>query len=176
VQLAADQIASTLVRQQLTAVTHDVALERERAANLEASEQMLQALASVLDIRQVFPQLSEITRKVLPHDRLTMAFLDGQGSCVMEAASNDEGPLAWRARGIDTSQLSDGFFKIVDDLTNYVKPGVTYVYSVGDGSPNGWTEPALQHFDPWDPSKTFGGAGNIASDLQDPAFAAAPCP
>jgi transcriptional regulator with PAS, ATPase and Fis domain len=126
VQLAADQIASTLVRQQLTALTHDAALERERAANLEASEQMLQALASVLDIRQVFPQLSEITRKVLPHDRLTMAFLDGQGSCVMEAASNDEGPLAWRARGIDTSRLTDGFFRIVDDLTNYVKPGVTY--------------------------------------------------
>ena len=49
VQLAADQIASMLVRQQLTALTHDAALERERAANLEASEQMLQALASVLD-------------------------------------------------------------------------------------------------------------------------------
>jgi hypothetical protein len=126
VQLAADQIASTVVRQQLTALSHDAALERERAANLEASEQMLRALASVLDIRQVFPQLSEITRRVLPHDRLTMAFLDGQGSCVMEAASNDEGPLAWRARGIDTSRLTDGFFRIVDDLSDYVKPGVTY--------------------------------------------------
>jgi transcriptional regulator with GAF, ATPase, and Fis domain len=126
VQLAADQIASTVLRQQLTALTHDAALERERAANLEASEQMLQALASVLDIRQVFPQLSEITRKVLPHDRLTMAFLDGQGSCVMEAASNDEGPLAWRARGVDMSRLTDGFFRIVDDLASDVKPGVTY--------------------------------------------------
>jgi transcriptional regulator with PAS, ATPase and Fis domain len=28
--------------------------------------------------------------------------------------------------GVDTSSLSDGFFKIVDDLAQYVKPGVTY--------------------------------------------------
>jgi hypothetical protein len=33
----------------------------------------------------------------------------------------------------------------------------------------------LQHFDPWDPMKTFGGAGNIAMDLVDPAFEAATC-
>jgi transcriptional regulator with PAS, ATPase and Fis domain len=106
------------------ALPYDEASSRLFTAGIEV--QMLQALASALDIRQLFPQLSAITRKVLPHDRLTMTFLDGHGSCVMEAASNDEGPLAWRATGIDTSQLTDGFFKIVDDLVNYVKPGVKY--------------------------------------------------
>jgi hypothetical protein len=40
---------------------------------------------------------------------------------------------------------------------------------------NGWTEATLQHFDPWVANKNFGGAGNIASDLQDAAFEAAPC-
>jgi hypothetical protein len=40
---------------------------------------------------------------------------------------------------------------------------------------NGWTESTLMHFDPWTPTADFGGAGNIASDLQDPAFEAAPC-
>jgi hypothetical protein len=40
---------------------------------------------------------------------------------------------------------------------------------------NGWTDASLMHFDPWDPTKNFGGAGNIASDLQDRAFLAAPC-
>ena len=125
-QLIADQIATTLMRRQLTILTRDAAMEREQAANLEASEQLLHALANVLDIRLVFPQLSDITRKVLPHDRLTMTFLDGQGTCVMEAASNDEGPVAWRASGVDTSHLSDGFYKIVDDLTQYAKPGVTF--------------------------------------------------
>jgi transcriptional regulator with PAS, ATPase and Fis domain len=110
----------------LSAMTRDAALERERAVNLETSEQLLQALANVLDIRLVFPQISEITRKVLPHDRLTMTFLDGQGSCVMQAASNDIGPLAVRASGVDTTHLTDGAFHIVDDLTTHVKPGVTY--------------------------------------------------
>ena len=41
---------------------------------------------------------------------------------------------------------------------------------------NGWTEPSLMSFDPWNPTQNFGGAGNIASDLQDPAFLAATCP
>lgn len=41
---------------------------------------------------------------------------------------------------------------------------------------NGWTEAALMHFDPWNAMADFGGAGNIASDLQDDAFLAAPCP
>jgi hypothetical protein len=40
---------------------------------------------------------------------------------------------------------------------------------------NGWTEASLQHFDPWDQTKNFGGAGNVAGDLQDAAFEAAPC-
>ena len=40
---------------------------------------------------------------------------------------------------------------------------------------NGWTEPALMNFDPWNTSQDFGGAGNIASDLQDTTFEPAPC-
>jgi hypothetical protein len=40
---------------------------------------------------------------------------------------------------------------------------------------NGWTEPSLMNFDPWNTTKDFGGAGNIASDLVDTAFEAAPC-
>lgn len=40
---------------------------------------------------------------------------------------------------------------------------------------NGWTEPALMDFDPWNATQDFGGAGNIAGDLQDTAFEPAPC-
>ena len=40
---------------------------------------------------------------------------------------------------------------------------------------NGWTEASLMHFDPWNTTQDFGGAGNIASDLVDTAFIAAPC-
>jgi hypothetical protein len=40
---------------------------------------------------------------------------------------------------------------------------------------NGWTKPSLMNFDPWDAMDDFGGAGNIASDLQDTTFEPAPC-
>ena len=41
---------------------------------------------------------------------------------------------------------------------------------------NGWTKPELFNFNPWDPMKEFGGAGNIADDLQDAAFLTPVCP
>jgi hypothetical protein len=41
---------------------------------------------------------------------------------------------------------------------------------------NGWTKPELFNFNPWDPVKEFGGAGNIAEDLQDQAFLTPVCP
>jgi hypothetical protein len=52
---------------------------------------------------------------------------------------------------------------------------VTDLTTQGFITANGWTEAALIHFDPWNPTMDFGGAGNIASDLVDPAFVAAPC-
>lgn len=40
---------------------------------------------------------------------------------------------------------------------------------------NGWTEAELMNFDPWDTTKDFGGAGNVAGDLQDATFEPALC-
>lgn len=40
---------------------------------------------------------------------------------------------------------------------------------------NGWTEAELLDHDPWDAAKDFGGAGNIAGDLVDPAFVPPAC-
>ncbi|HEY5920890.1 MAG TPA: hypothetical protein VIV11_04430 [Kofleriaceae bacterium] len=40
---------------------------------------------------------------------------------------------------------------------------------------NGWTEAELMNFDPWDSTTDFGGAGNVAGDLQDMTFEPAPC-
>jgi hypothetical protein len=42
-------------------------------------------------------------------------------------------------------------------------------------SANGWSESELMSFDPWDGAKDFGGAGNIAGDLQDSELEPAPC-
>ena len=41
---------------------------------------------------------------------------------------------------------------------------------------NGWKEQELFNFNPWDPMKEFGGAGNIHDDLQDDAFLTPACP
>ena len=40
---------------------------------------------------------------------------------------------------------------------------------------NGWTEAALMNYDPWDSTKDFGSAGNVAGDLVDPEFTPALC-
>lgn len=40
---------------------------------------------------------------------------------------------------------------------------------------HGWTEPSLMSFDPWETDKDFGSAGNVADDLVDLEFEAAPC-
>ena len=49
----------------------------------------------------------------------------------------------------------------------------------GDGgfinAANGWTKTELFNHNPWDTGVDFGGAGNVAGDLLDPAFVAQPC-
>src|SRR5687767_12436945 len=116
-----------------SATLHDddrlrVAVDLAREADLQASEQLLRLLSDVLDIRQVFPEVSKISQSVLAHDRLTMTFHDGeQGSFVMHASSNDDGPTAVRASGIDRERLVDGFYKVIDDLTLHaIVPDVIY--------------------------------------------------
>jgi transcriptional regulator with PAS, ATPase and Fis domain len=101
-------------------------IARQREAELEVSEQLLRAVAGVLDIREVFPQISTIAFKALAHDRLTMTFHDGDaGSFVLHAASNDDGPTAVRATGVDPARLADGTYKLIDDLREH-KPDVIY--------------------------------------------------
>jgi len=99
-------------------------LERLRADS-EVSEQLLRALASALNIRDVFPSVSAVAARVLPHDRLTMSFHDQTGNCVLQAVSNDDGPSVVRVSGVDPTRLLDGSFKIIDDLTRD-KPEATY--------------------------------------------------
>ena len=77
VQRLADYVAVALAHHRLAEAARLAAVERERAANVEGSVELLRAIAGVLDIRTVFPRVSEITSKVLPHDRMTMAFYDG---------------------------------------------------------------------------------------------------
>jgi DNA-binding NtrC family response regulator len=60
------------------------------SAYFEGSQELLHTIAGVLDIRSVFPRVSEIARKMLPHDALTMSCQDEALNVHLEAASNDD--------------------------------------------------------------------------------------
>ena len=92
-----------------------LALERERQRNLEASDELLRALSTVLDIRQVFPQVSSIAAAIVPHDLLTFTFHNRGGEVVLQAALADWEPLPTRLKLAPSSALDEGF-AIVNDL------------------------------------------------------------
>src|SRR5437763_1822337 len=124
-QRVADYVAIAVSHQRLAETARRAALERDRAANLESSVELLRAIAGVLDIRTVFSRVSEIANKVLPHDRMTMSFDDGTGDIVMQARSNDDFPYIDRIKlddRVDHGRAdTDGVF-IVSDLTNESLP------------------------------------------------------
>ena len=60
------------------------------SAYFEGSQELLHTIAGVLDIRSVFPRVSEIARKMLPHDALTMSCQDEDLNVHLEASSNDD--------------------------------------------------------------------------------------
>jgi formate hydrogenlyase transcriptional activator len=88
----------------------------ERAQSLEASDELLRALSPVLDVRSVFPRISDIAATVIPHDLLALTFFDEDGTAV-QAASHD---LTWfsgtRLKLADLPRSKDGTFTIIDDL------------------------------------------------------------
>jgi transcriptional regulator with GAF, ATPase, and Fis domain len=114
----ADYIAISVSHQRLADASKQAAVDRERADALATSEELLRAVSSVLDIRQVFPELSEIAQKVLPHDRLTMSFHDREGNMVIEAASNEDVP-AFRIQGTRDDERKNADYFIVDDFRDH---------------------------------------------------------
>ena len=68
----ADVVAVALSHQRLAEANRRSAALRERAANLETLDELLNALTGVLDIREVFDRVSAIASKVLPHDAMVV--------------------------------------------------------------------------------------------------------
>ncbi|HTK28567.1 MAG TPA: sigma 54-interacting transcriptional regulator [Vicinamibacterales bacterium] len=89
--------------------------ERERTRNLEASDELLRALLPVLNIREIFPRISEIAATVIPHDHLTLTFHADDGEATVEASSDDRVLLVKRLK-LNPVQLEDDTYTIVDDL------------------------------------------------------------
>jgi hypothetical protein len=65
-------------------------------------------------------------------------------------------------------------------IVNVGEPGAPLVSDLTDQgfitAADGWTAQELFHWDPWDASKDFGSAGNVADDLVDAAFVPPVCP
>jgi transcriptional regulator with GAF, ATPase, and Fis domain len=77
---------------------------------VDTSAELLRTLAEVLDVRAVFPRVSEIVKHVLPHDALELVFHDRSGHSTLEARSTDD--LA----GLGCTRTADEDFYVVSDL------------------------------------------------------------
>jgi transcriptional regulator with GAF, ATPase, and Fis domain len=78
---------------------------------VDTSAELLRTIAEVLDIRGVFPRVSEIAKQVLRHDALELLLCDRSGHVVLEARSTED--LA-RSRG--RAARNDEAFNILSDL------------------------------------------------------------
>ena len=105
------------------ALQESLALAQERLRNIETSERLLRSLTSVLDIRTVFPRISQISAMVLPHDLLTLTFHDGNGEVVIQAASHQWEPLPTRLRVEHLIPEGDGV-AIVNDFETETCPAI----------------------------------------------------
>src|SRR5882762_2138323 len=85
-----------------------------RVSDRETSADLLHTIAEVLDIRSVFPRVSEIVKDVLRHDALDLMFYDRGGSVTLEARSTDD--LAEHRGAAETDQEP---FYIVSDLRRW---------------------------------------------------------
>src|SRR5262249_36465649 len=116
VQWLADYLAIALSHNRLAEAARRGAVDRERLMTIESSIELLRTISSVLDIRTVFPQISQVVNKMLPHDFLTLSFHDCDGTILIEAASSDALPELRRIVKPGRSHPPDRFL-IVDDFT-----------------------------------------------------------
>ncbi len=70
----------------------DADIEKQRVAEIEGSAALLRTISDVLDVRTVFPRISEIARTMLPHDALAMVFTDQDRHFSLQAKSPEDFP------------------------------------------------------------------------------------
>ena len=94
--LQAQQLANCLghglAYQRMAEHAREAGSDRQRSAEIESSAELLRTISGVLDIRTVFPRISEIAKKMLPHDALAMVFVDQDRHFVRQAHAPDDFP------------------------------------------------------------------------------------
>jgi transcriptional regulator with GAF, ATPase, and Fis domain len=106
------QKAQTLADYISTLLRHDDAVR-------QMSQDLLSLLTDVLDIRDVFPRVSEIVAAALPHDRLVLWLPQDQ---VTHVASNDDGPSIEQVKGPEVDRFPVDGFKLIGDLAREAEP------------------------------------------------------
>src|SRR4029450_2824016 len=104
----------------LSAVEPSAGTRGSLAAYFDVSLDLIRTIANVLDIRPVFPQLSEVVNKMLPHDALALACLERDGHVGLEAATANLAavqPLMFR------TAVPEDF--IIGDLTSEPLPALS---------------------------------------------------
>ena len=87
-------------------------------AYFEGSQELLHAIADVLDVRTVFPRVSEITKRILPHDALTLSSQDEDLNIQLEASSNDD----FRGITLDSHGMPMSPELLIGDLATEMLP------------------------------------------------------
>ena len=117
----ADHIALSVSHQRLAEEAHHHEELRARAANLELLDELIAALTDTGELPQTFDRVSEIAKKVLPHDLLALPVLlpDGEHARVY-ATSGPTSPFP------DVVPIPPVFFSgpdwefdLIDDLPRY---------------------------------------------------------
>ncbi len=88
---------------------------------LDAVDRLLPAFFRVLDVREIFQRLSEITKDVLPHDFASMGIFLNDLSEIELYVQTAEGPFN-RPRGamiFPHSQTSTWIYRLIDDLSTH---------------------------------------------------------
>lgn len=84
----------------------------------DPSAELLRTISEVLDIREVFPRVSEIVNRVLAHDCLELVFHDQAQRVTMQARSADDFPEYRRCPALGRDDVF-----IVDEMRN-MRPGL----------------------------------------------------
>ena len=92
------------------------ALDASVPVELAVFDDLLRVLSEALDVREVLPRVSDIVKRVLPHDRMFISFISPTGT-ELHGASNDDGPAFERVRLAQYSSIAAGHNQVIRDLT-----------------------------------------------------------
>jgi len=89
-------------------------LDTERRRRLDAVDALLPMLANVLDVREVFHQISDVVKPVLAHDLLVLSSLSADRTAfTVDALSGEPAPELWAPMPVSEADLQNHAYEPV---------------------------------------------------------------